>query len=280
VPTLALSYNYYKRTQGLATLTQQRHLQIGSRVLDSRPAVALRQWSEEEWVRARRFELQAMGIALPPDPNDQLALELPTSGSGPDGATPLRDADRAQDALYCYDIAARLCDEAPREYRRHLTNYGSFMRYYAADLDRLDGLSQMFRADHAYLSAMLATDDAARRDALLANAAAAYEAANARFNRMLLKYYVHASVLQRVAPPDVTRDNIDEQPMTVLQPIIDQLRNATSPQMVRDMVDYANVWYEYGHYIQRCMTRLARIRQASPATGAPAASAAPAPTSR
>src|SRR5262245_18089260 len=61
ISPLALGYHYYKRAQVLETVNKQRHAEMTEEVVGTRPAVSLRLWSEEEWVRARIAEIEGMG---------------------------------------------------------------------------------------------------------------------------------------------------------------------------------------------------------------------------
>src|SRR5207302_4636752 len=76
VSTFALGYNYHKQAEVLQTVGKQRHANLSDVVIDSRPALALKGWSEDEWERGRRFELQAFNEQIPAE---RLDMELPTA---------------------------------------------------------------------------------------------------------------------------------------------------------------------------------------------------------
>ena len=61
VPPAALGYNYQLRAAMLQRIGHQRHAQLSDMVIDSRPALTLKFWSEEELERGRRLELEALG---------------------------------------------------------------------------------------------------------------------------------------------------------------------------------------------------------------------------
>src|SRR4051794_40848563 len=61
---LALGYNYEKRAQVLQDTSKQVHANLSPMVLDSRPALALKSWSEDEWERGRRLEMKALNATV------------------------------------------------------------------------------------------------------------------------------------------------------------------------------------------------------------------------
>ncbi|HEY7088058.1 MAG TPA: hypothetical protein VH518_08215, partial [Tepidisphaeraceae bacterium] len=72
----ALGYAYYKRAQVLQSSYHQKHVQLGEVVVDSRPALSLKNWAEEEFELALRAEIDSFGK---PVPADKLALKAPTA---------------------------------------------------------------------------------------------------------------------------------------------------------------------------------------------------------
>src|SRR5207247_4742423 len=70
ISALALGYNYQKRAQVLQDVSNQVHANLSPMVLDSRPALALKAWSEDESERARRLELKALNLAVPEERKD------------------------------------------------------------------------------------------------------------------------------------------------------------------------------------------------------------------
>jgi hypothetical protein len=142
-----------------------------------------------------------------------------------------------------------------------LLQYGSFLGFYAADLDRLGALGRMFQGDHDYLQAMLSTDPQQRR-ALLGSAQVAYDQANLDFYRILLRYYTYPRVLAKYLPSGMTADELlKNQPKSVVEPVATQLRTLLTSGTSPEMQEYINQWYEYGQYIQRCIVRMQHIRE-------------------
>jgi hypothetical protein len=121
ISTLALAYNYHKRTQQLLRHQNQHHAQLSDLVVDSRPALALRDWSEEEWERGRLAELHALGLDIPSEKDDldwRINLELVAAKVPLD--TTVVDRSSAQEALFDYRTCARLVVDALAEYAGHL----------------------------------------------------------------------------------------------------------------------------------------------------------------
>jgi hypothetical protein len=56
ISPFALAYNYYKRAEVLMNVGKQRHAQLSDTVVDSRPALSLKSWVDEEWEQGRRRE--------------------------------------------------------------------------------------------------------------------------------------------------------------------------------------------------------------------------------
>src|SRR5262249_17456991 len=74
----AIAYNYERRAQLLQLFGGQRHAQLSDLVIDSRPALAMRGWADEEREFALRAELEALG--KPPAANaDRVDFETDSS---------------------------------------------------------------------------------------------------------------------------------------------------------------------------------------------------------
>src|SRR5205823_7064583 len=66
VSPYALAYNYDRRSQLLQLIGKQRHAQLSDLVIDSRPALAMRGWADEEAEFGRRAELDGLGKPVAP----------------------------------------------------------------------------------------------------------------------------------------------------------------------------------------------------------------------
>ena len=71
----AIAYNYYRIAQHLQNDDHQQHLQISPSVIDSRPAIALENWGQENIETGRKMELALYNQPLPADPQAPLDLQ-------------------------------------------------------------------------------------------------------------------------------------------------------------------------------------------------------------
>ncbi|MEZ0266588.1 MAG: hypothetical protein ACAI43_17805, partial [Phycisphaerae bacterium] len=200
LPPQALSYNYYKRSQVFQTVGKQRHLQISEMVLDRQPAIGLKFWAEEEWLRARRLEAEATmaqadveagrrrykDATAPEDPKRASAYGLITAGLKADAKVLKPDALAA--AIFSYERSARVAADGIAEYQRHLVHFTSNFQNYQSHMDHLRAIGAAAAADAKFLRALQASG--ADRAKLLAEARAFYEDAEKWSALTTLKYYV------------------------------------------------------------------------------------------
>jgi hypothetical protein len=250
---LAIGYNYFKETQRLLREGKQRHAQLSEQVVDSRPALALRGWGEEEWERGRRVELAALG--RPVDANtERVDMELPTSN------LPLGqpvDPGALKPAIDSYDRAATLIGDAVGEYRIHLEEYKSNYNTYLSHLDHVLLTGYLVAGDRDYLKAMIASGDA--RPPLLRSAFDNYVRAVQQGEKLLLRYYMEdAWVPQVFGPfgPGVTRENFAER-LTAQQ--ISQA--AARLQQVVQQQQYDTAEEDRGEYERYIVRAAARLQQ-------------------
>src|SRR5437773_5850155 len=85
--TYGFAYNYHKVAQVMQEVDKQKHANLSELVLDSRPALALKGWSEDEWEFGRRMELRAFNAAIPSERRD---MELPTANIAVDTPASLK----------------------------------------------------------------------------------------------------------------------------------------------------------------------------------------------
>src|SRR5439155_8747303 len=163
VGTFGFAWNYHKQAQVLQDDAKLHHANLSELVVDSRPALALKGWSEEEWELGRRMELKAFNVALP---EERGQLELPTAGIAIDA--PFSDRKVIDQAIFCYNLAARLSHDSIGEYVRHLRNFATNLNTYQSHMDSMRAQAPMLEGDRDYLKAMLA--GGAERQALLKNA--------------------------------------------------------------------------------------------------------------
>jgi hypothetical protein len=268
---LALAYNYYKEAQRLQNLGQ-RHIQQSPMVVDSRPALALKNWSEAEWERGRRFELQAFSK---PIPTERIPMELPTADLPV--STKIADPSAIPGALFSYRIAGRLARDAQVEYWNHIDKYKTNLFTYLSHIDDMQLVDPMTTADADYLEAVQAPAGA-QRDAHLRDAADHYQKARNKARQIILKYYIDDQLLEAALPKGYTKADIVDPGKDVAHPLpADQYAQVIAHAMAAlhqsggaDM--HAEDRSEYETYITRATDRLNQIHAVLPAgpTGSPA----------
>jgi hypothetical protein len=260
----ALGYNYNKRAQVLMSTLKQKPIQLSESVADSQPGLNLKGWSEEEWERARRMEIKALGIKLPAD---RIPQETPTAALAID-AKPA-DASLLPEIIYSLNSASRLAGDAIKEYERHLRNpeFASKVTMYASHMDHLLGIRDLTAGDRDYLKAMQSTD-AAERDKLLASASGHYRESIRHNGLTALRYFTSDSLAAAVLPPGISRANIGTGPLgsrtAVTWEDVYGLMNAIRAEINRrggaDMADEnAEDRMEYETYVNRAVERLKQI---------------------
>ncbi len=250
--TFALAYNYHKRATILQTVYGQKHAQLSETVVDSRPALALKNWGEEEWERARRAELRAFDL---PIPAERLEMEMPTADLALNET--LLDAAAAREALYSYAMTARLAEDAVGEYREHLAKHRVNENTYFAHIDSLNAMKHLALGDRAYLAAMSAQGD--ERGRLLATAKEEYIQAARNYQLIVLKYYVSDPIIAAVYPKGYGKENIRTLPPEQLEGLL--IRTLQAIQRTPTGYDnYAEDRGEYLTYLDRINQRLARLR--------------------
>lgn len=272
VPPMALGYNYTKRAQVLMAETSQDPLQVSPAVLDSRPALSLRAWAEEEWQRAIEAELKAFARPVPADRHE---MEIPTAAVAV--SQPPVDPGAVATALFHYGMATRVARAANAEYARHTNNTSALVsRFmdYSSHVDHMTAAALLTAADADYLRAMSlpAGDDRRRR---LERAAMNYENAITWYQFMDLRYYMPLEVTSTVLPPGVTRQNLETLRREAIRP--DDLRagpvrdaaaalrasHAAATARLRGTVDPNSLERaEYARYIVRAAERGRQIAQA------------------
>jgi hypothetical protein len=251
VSAQAMAYNYAKRAQVAQASEGQKPLQLSPMVIDSQPALLMKNWAEDEGEQGRRREARAFGVPLDTTNVQQiLAVLKPDQRPGD-----TRDAD---EALYSYDRTVRLCRDAAREYHRHLANpnYAARIAIYQSHLADLSSLEHISAADHAYLSAQLADGDA--RAKLLRDAAAEYRLGLTEVERTLLEFYTENEVLNDPSFPQTLARAIrlHEIPDEQVGPAY-----ALSVQLAtkHNEGEFKDERADYYYSLTRCQSRLASI---------------------
>ncbi len=222
VSTFGIAYNYYKRSEVLQNVGKQHHDQLGEMVIDSRPALTLKFWGEEEMEQGHRRELQAFDIPLPEDPDTVL---LPTAGVPVN--QPLKDPQAIRLAINAYERAAKLFPLSLEEYHRHILNFPEKYQQYQSYMEEIKAEAQLAAGDAQYATAMICPP--ADRAGHLAKALASYRECGHLSYINLLEYYVDPGTLRQVLPPGFGREATGEHKS------IDDL----SPQQAQDAFYHA-----------------------------------------
>jgi hypothetical protein len=260
VSTFALAYNYSKRAQVIMRVDKQSPLQVSDGVIDSRPALELKSWSEDEWERGRVAEIEAFGLQVPAE---RLDMEFPTATLPPDlknlkdvtekGTDKRRDA--ADEAVFSYDRAVRLAADANAEYARHMADPKYFDRAatYRSHVASLEAMAHLAAADRDYLKAALLPAGAAQREKLLADAFREYQESIGAYQLVILRFFVTDEFAKQHFGDDLTRASVVDQPRAVQDRVMQRVREALvkSPPIGSED-DIA----EYERYIARAEARL------------------------
>ena len=254
VSTYAFAYNYAKRASVLMNVGKQEALQVSNSVIDSRPALELKAWAEEEFERGRAAELKLFGL---PVPAERVEMEAPTASMPLDRA-PVAPAD-VEKALFCYRTAARIGAAARAEYRRHLSKpeFVDKAYIYASHSDSLTAMEQLVTGDALYLQAMQ-TADAAARTPLLQQAAEAYRQSIVGNEIIILKHYIEDPVAQTTFG-GVTKDQLSTLPPDRIHEIL--VRAVAESKKQPELDPYGEDRGEYEGYIARATARLQLIGQ-------------------
>ena len=253
VGAMAFGYNYHKRAQVLQEATQQVHANLSPMVIDSRPALALKGWSEDEHERGRRFEAAALNAVIPLE-GEVREREPITANIAVDAA--LTDRDALPRAVESYDIASRLAGDAVVEYERHLRSFPDRFGPYQSHIDHMKGIESLLAGDRDYLKAMLASGE--QRKPHLASAAEHYRNAVRRNLAVVFKYYTNDEIAAAVFPPGVTRNDLSKLPAEQYVPTYEKVRRAIGQQPYDSDAEDRG---EYESYAARAQARLKQIGQ-------------------
>ncbi len=248
VSPIAISHNYYLQAQTLARTTHARHAQLGEQVIDSRPAITLKFWAEEEQEIGRRNEQKAFNITLPGSV-DRLALELPTAGA-PLTQKPV-DPAKLTESIYNYDRAAQIAVAGRAEYARHLQLFPNNVFIYQSHIEGLSATEHYSLADAAYLRAMTTTGQ--EHDKWVKIAIKEYSDTVDLYQRIMMKFYTDEGLMAAVLP-NVTREQIDTLPARVLAEATMKIQTALNNGQAMD--SHMDDRTEYMTYIGRCVSRL------------------------
>ena len=254
VNPMGLAYNAFKRSQILQDKGGQKHIQISAMVIDSRPALTLKAWAEDEWDVGTHAEARFEGIKDPPaDRLDCLAVGTPVKplvlGDADFNA---RKADWDQ-AVFQYSLALKLTVDSEAEFISHLANpeYQMHVSMYRSHQEHLAASRLLITGDLAYMQSMHA--DPAQRKKLLEQAAANYQQALHAFMIIRIRYFTNEAYYPTLLPRGMDRMGIDALGNPELLKILDGI-DALNKKQGFDMND--DDTKEYNTYIRRAMIRM------------------------
>jgi hypothetical protein len=257
VSPYVIGYNYFKRAQWLQYNLGLKHAQISAPIVSSRPALALKKWSEEEWKHARYSEIELFDFKAPTEDSkaEPVTANLPLDAPVP--LTPLLDQ-----IIYRYERSAEAAQAAVDEYNLHLAagNYPGDFTKYASHVESSVAHRQLMLGDALYLRAMKTP---AERTDLAKQAAEHYQAAANLYTRHILRFYLSdeqvPQVLQFVSRVDA--DNPLRLPDDKLPTTLFRLKalHAASGFQLTNSEDFV----EINAYVERAYARLIQINDAA-----------------
>jgi hypothetical protein len=252
VSPFAIGYNYHKRAQILQRDHGQAHAQLSDSVIDSRPALALKNWAEEEWERGRRLELQALGMDVP---LERIDLELPAADVGLD--TQLKRPEFAAEVIFSYDATARLVPAADEEYQSHIDQFKGQQFLYQSHRDTMTAMGALTAGDRDYFKLLVA---GASDPQLIERVRRSYSEAMRSYQLMILKYYTNDTAAERAFPAGVTRYSIERADVDhghVLNLVLNlMMQEGLGMEHEEDVREYLS-------YIDRAATRLQQLPAAA-----------------
>jgi hypothetical protein len=199
VSTFALSYNYYKRSVALMTHTGQKHAQLSERVISSRPALALNNWTEEEYDRGRRAEMTAFGKSIGIDTTQ---TEIEEALANLEIGSP-RKSRLIDSAIRSYERGAKTAVAAIAEYQIHLRSNREDISTYASHISWMRVLSVLLEADKKFLIAM--STDGESRIRAATEAYWLYQEASDLSLRNGLMFYANDDMVSRFFPKNASK---------------------------------------------------------------------------
>jgi hypothetical protein len=298
---IAIGYNHHERARVLMNVRKQSHLQLSDAVIDSRPGVTLKHWSEEEWERARRFEGALLGMPIPRgDQVDRFDYEKVTADVPPNAplaAGPFRNADILQEArdqrqrsagdlvaetMFSYRRSAQAARHAREQLARHIADFKLSVNSsnYLSMTDELRASEHLLLGDMSYM-AMLARGAAVPAPSYpeasepRKQAEQHYRRAILLYYRLLLKFTIDEEVAAETFPtfngkkldkatiaPEMDPDREDPE----LHAIYPQVFAATRKHLAEKKLGegHAEIVREYLLLKDRAEKRLARLGQQKP----------------
>ena len=183
-------------------------------------------------------------------------MEIPTANIAVDA--PFSQKSVLEEAIFSYNLGARVGQDAIGEYEAHLRRNGANITTYQSHMDSLRAQNALLLGDRDYLKAMLSAGD--ERKPLLASAGQHYRESLRGNLQVILRYYLPEEVAPAVLPPGVTRADVGkltlEQCRAGYQRLLEGLPQVRYDSDAEDRSDYQR-------YADRAMVRLTRIESAA-----------------
>jgi hypothetical protein len=252
VPPAALGYNYQLRAAMLQRTGHQRHAQLSDMVIDSRPALTQKFWSEEELEHGRRLELAALGK---PIPSERLDMEQPAAGTPFDQPLTASQRTALEHARSVYALSSKLATDSLSAFEQHLIQFKSNINTDRSHMDTLRANIDLAAGDRDYLAAMLA--DPSARAPLLAAAREEYRRSLIAQDLIIFHYYLSDETARAVFPRGYDRNTIGLANPDLFGPIVEEVKRRTYlPGQYAENKDDID---ESLRYIGRIETRLALL---------------------
>jgi hypothetical protein len=270
VSTFALAYSYYKRAEVLQNVQKQRHDQWSDLVVDSRPALSLKNWGEDELEQGHRRETQAFAnIPLAPDVNPDDPDQLGLASAGVALNQKVKDAHDIQLAIADFEHAMKVLPECLVEYDRHIKNFPDRENQYQSYMHEVRAEIQLAIADDEFLTAMVCPP--AERDHHLARANAAYIECRHQAYINILRYYTNQQILKQVLPEGFGIERTGEHKVIEdlsLDQALEALNKATDIGKTAKKNPFPDTdRAEFDRFIRRCLAREQAIRATSNTPG-------------
>ena len=294
---IAIGFNHHERARSLWKILGRGHLQLSDAVIDSRPGVTLKHWSEEQWERARRFEGALLGKPIPRDDQqgdrfdyEQFTADLPPSA--PFAAGPFRNSDILREArdqrqrsapelvaetMFSYRRAVQTAAHAREQLARHIADFKLSVNSsnYLSMIDELRASEHLLLGDLSYLA--LIAQNAGVSPPSYPESANPRQQAEQNYRRAIMLYYrllLKFTIDEEVAVatfPTFKGKKLDK---ATIAPEADPDRedpelHAIYPKVFQDTRDFikrtnrgeghAEVVREYILQLQRAQQRLARL---------------------
>jgi hypothetical protein len=157
-------------------------------VIDSRPALSLKFWGEDELEQGRRREMEAFGIDIPENVDDYLGATEHITLS-----TPIKNQHAFEMARVAELKATKLFPGSLDEYARHILHFPERELQYRSYMEEIRNEAQLAIGDYEYLTAMVCPP--AERADHLAKSLAAYRECRRLAYINLLRYYIDRSLV-------------------------------------------------------------------------------------